>query len=234
MELFTNNIFFGIFISLFAFEIGSYIYRKTNTPLLNPILISLILIISFLEFFHISFYTYNIGAKYITMFLGPATVILAVPLYKQIDLLRKHASIIVIGITIGSIVGIISVIVLCKIFGLSDLLIKSLIPKSVTTPIGIEVSKQLGGVVPLTTVAIVITGIFGAVAGPSICKWLKIDNKIAIGLAMGTSSHALGTYKALELGETEGATSSLAIGIAGIVTVFIAAPIYYLMIYLIG
>ncbi len=222
MNILTDNIFFGIVISLLAFECGLYISKKTKFPLFNPLLISILMIITFLVIFNIDVEKYNNGAKFINMFLGPATVILAVPLYKQINLLKQNFIPIIIGILIGSLVGIISVILLCFIFGLENILTISLLSKSVTTPIGIEITNQLGGLVPVTVLAIVISGITGAVVGPSICKLFKIKNEIAVGIAIGTASHAVGTTKALELGETQGAMSSLSIGIAGLITVFLA------------
>lgn len=226
MSIITNNILFGIVLSLLAFEIGLYIYRKTKIPVFNPLLISICIVIIFLLAFNVDFETYNEGAKFINMFLGPSTVILAVPLYKQIELLKKHATSIIIGVLLGSLLGIFSVIGLSYIMGLDASLIKSLLPKSVTTPIGIELSNQLGGIVPITVLAIIISGITGAVLGPIICKLFKINDRVAIGVALGTAAHAVGTTKALELGETEGAMSGLSIGIAGIMTVFIA-PISY-------
>lgn len=222
MSILTDNIFFGIVISLLAFEGGLYISRKTKLPFFNPLLIAILSIIAFLLAFNIDFEKYNNGAQFINMFLGPATVILAVPLYKQINLLKQNFFPIIIGILIGSLVGIISVILLCFIFGLENVLTISLLPKSVTTPIGIEITNQLGGLVPVTVLSIVISGIIGAVIGPYICKLFKIKNEIAVGIAIGTASHALGTTKALELGETQGAMSSLSIGIAGLITVFLA------------
>lgn len=222
MDILTNNILFGIVLSLLAFELGLFIYRKTNMPIFNPLLISITIIIIFLLAFNIDFDSYNEGAKFINMFLGPCTVVLAVPLYKQIELLKKHSTSIIIGIVLGSIIGIFSVIAFSHLLGLELDVIKSLIPKSVTTPIGIELSSSLGGIVPITVLAIIISGITGAVLGPQICKVFKITNSIAIGVAIGTASHAVGTTTALELGETEGAMSSLSIGVAGILTVFIA------------
>jgi predicted murein hydrolase (TIGR00659 family) len=221
-----NNSLFGIMISLFAFEVSCYIYKKTKVPFFNPLLISIIIVIGVLVGLNLNFETYNKGGQFISIFLGPATVILAVPLYKQISLLKKHAGPILVGIFIGSSVGIISIILLSHAFELNEILIKSLTPKSVTTPIGMEISKQMQGIVPITVAAIVISGIIGSIVGNPICKVLKIKSKIALGVSLGTASHAVGTAKALELGETEGAMSSLAIGIAGLMTVFLAPFIY--------
>lgn len=222
MDILTNNIFFGIFLSLTAFELGLFIYRKTKLPIFNPLLIAIAFTIGFLLIFNIDFDTYNNGAQFINIFLGPATVVLAIPLYKQINLLKENFIPILTGILIGSFVGIISIILLCILFGLENILTISLLSKSVTTPIGIEITNQLGGLAPITVLSIVISGIMGAVIGPTVCKMFKIDNEIAVGISIGTASHAVGTTKALELGETQGAMSSLAIGIAGIMTVFLA------------
>ncbi|MDS0527167.1 LrgB family protein [Clostridium sp. SHJSY1] len=231
MGALTNNLLFGIILSLAAFEIGLYIYKKTNIPVFNPLLIAIGIVIAFLLAFKIDFDTYNSGAKFINMFLGPSTVILAVPLYKQMELLKKHAASIIIGILFGSIVGMLSVVVLSHYMGLNGALIKSLLPKSVTTPIGIELSNQMEGIVPITVLAIIISGIIGAVLGPTICKLFHIKDSVAIGVSIGTSSHAVGTSKALEIGEIEGAMSGLSIGIAGIITVFIAPIVYSISYY---
>lgn len=229
MDTILQNNLFGIIISLITFEIGLLIYKKTKFPLFNPLLIAIALVISILVVFDISVDTYNKGGEFINMFLGPATVVLAVPLYKQLELLKKYLFPILIGILIGSSIGISSVILLANIFGMEEILTLSLLSKSVTTPIGIEITNQLGGLTPVTVLAIVISGIFGAVIGPILCKIFKINNKVAIGISLGTASHAVGTTKALELGETEGAMSSLSIGIAGIMTVFLAPAFYTLL-----
>ena len=233
MEILTENILFGLIISLIAFEIGLLVYRKTKFPLFNPLLIAIALVISFLLIFDVDIDTYNKGGQFINMFLGPATVVLAVPLYKQLNMLKKHMMPILIGILFGSTVSVSSIILLASIFGMEKILTISLLPKSVTTPIGIEITTQLGGLVPVTVLAIVISGIIGAIIGPTICKVFKITDNVAIGIALGTASHAMGTSKALELGETEGAMGSLSIGIAGIITVFLAPIIYSLLSFLI-
>ena len=232
MSTITNNLLFGLILSLVSFEIGLYIYRKTKIPIFNPLLIAVGIVICVLTAFHIDVDTYNNGAKFINMFLGPATVVLAVPLYKQLDLLRKNSKAIIMGTLGGCSIGLLSIIVISHFIGLNSSIIKSLLPKSVTTPIGIELSNQLGGILPITVLAIIISGIIGAIIGPTICNVLKITNSVAIGVAIGTASHAIGTSKALEIGEIEGAMSSLSIGIAGIITVFIAPLSYNLSYFL--
>lgn len=226
LEILTNDILFGVVLSLAAFEIGIFINRKTRIAILNPLLIAIVIVICFLFALNIDFDTYNKGGQFINMFLGPSTVVLAVPLYKQLDLLKRHAKAILTGIFVGSLIGIFSIIGISYFVGLDAIIIKSLVPKSVTTPIGISISSQLGGLVPITVLAIIVTGIIGAVFGPTICKLFKIKDKVAVGVAIGTASHAVGTSKALQLGEIEGAMSSLSIGIAGIMTVIIAPLVY--------
>lgn len=213
---------FGITISLIAFEIGCLIYKKTKVAIFNPLFISIVLVIFFLTGFKIDLSDYNKGGQFISFFLAPATVILAVPLYKKIKLLKAYALPIVVGITTGTIVGITTIIILCHAFGLSKPLDVSMIPKSITVPIGVEVSKQLGGIPSVTVAAIILTGIIGAIIGPFVCKLFRIKDEVAVGVAIGTASHAVGTTKAIEMGETEGAMSSLSIGIAGIITVLLA------------
>lgn len=213
--------YFGIIVSIIAFEVGLFIYKKTKFPLFNPLLIAIGLVISFLYLTEIDLDTYNIGGSYISFFLWPATVALAIPLYKRWELLKKNIIPVLGGVIIGSFVAVFSVLYMSWIFGLDAKLTASLIPKSVTTPIGVELTKQLGGFPPVTVVSIVFSGIIGAILSPLICKIFRIKDKIAIGISIGTASHALGTTKALELGETEGAMSGLAIGLAGLITVLI-------------
>lgn len=211
----------SILISLVAYQIGVFIYRKTKITLLNPLLLGIIFVISILVIFDIPLNEYNKGTEIITFFLAPATVVLAVPLYNQIETLKKNIVPILFGITVGSTSAILSVIFLSKLVNLEKDVLISILPKSITTAIGIEITKALNADTALTIVAIVSTGIVGATIGPTICKWSKIDNSIAKGVAIGTASHAVGTSKAIEIGEVEGAMSGLAIGIAGIITVFL-------------
>lgn len=222
MSVITSNLLFGIILSLIGYEIGYIIFKKTKFPLFNPLLLAILFIIGILLLFDIDYADYEKGASLINAFLGPATVILAVPLYKQLSLLRKNWFAILIGILVGATVSILSVIGLSLLLGLDNAIIISLAPKSVTTPIGIELSAMLNGIVPVTVLTIVVTGITGATIGSSLCKVFRIKNDIAVGVALGTSSHAIGTSKAIELGETQGAMSSLSIGLAGIITVIIA------------
>jgi predicted murein hydrolase (TIGR00659 family) len=213
---------FGVLISLIAYEIGSFIKQKLKLSIFNPLLIATIIIIVFLSKFSIKYTDYNIGGQVISFFLAPATIALALPLYKKFALFRKNALPILLGIFCGATSGIVCIIILSKLFGLSDVLTKSLIPKSITTPIGMALSSQLGGIPSVTVFAIVITGILGSITGPFLSKLLKLEDKVAMGIAMGASCHAVGTAKAMEIGEIEGAMSSLTIAISGIITVLIA------------
>lgn len=230
-EIFSTAVF-GVLISLVAFEIGLLINKRTKISFFNPLLIAIVLVILVLEIFDISVADYNKGGQIISFLLAPATVALAVPLYKNFELLKKNAIAIITGIFAGCIVNITSIIILSKAFKIDTVLGLSLIPKSVTTPIGIEVSKQIGGVPEITVVAIILTGVTGVIIAPLVFKVLKIQDQVAIGIAIGTSSHALGTSKAIEMGEVEGAMSGLAIGVAGLITVIIAPIIIRLFQYL--
>lgn len=212
---------FGILLSVVCYEIGILIQRKTKNPILNPLLLAIIFVILVLTVFEIPKETYDLGGSYILFLLGPATVVMAVPLYRQVNLLKKDWLPILVGIFVGSATSVLSVIGLARLFGVNIEIAVSMLPKSVTTAIGMEVSKEIGGVVSLTVAVIVLTGILGAVMGPFILKILGIKDEVAQGVAMGTASHAVGTSKAMELGETQGAMSGLSIGIAGLATVLI-------------
>jgi len=221
IEIFDTPMF-GIIISIVAFEIGLIINRKTKLSILNPLIIAVGLIIAFLSIFDIDYEVYNKGGSMISFLLGPATVVLAVPLYKQIEKLKKEKAPILIGILVGSLTGILSIYFLSKLFGLDEILTLSLIPKSVTAAISMEVSKQINGIPALTVAATVVTGITGNVLWPYISKIFHINDDVATGISLGTGAHAVGTAKAMELGEVEGGMSSLAIGVAGLITVILA------------
>ncbi|MGL6099201.1 MAG: LrgB family protein [Fusobacteriaceae bacterium] len=231
MEI-LNNPLFGLVISFLAFEIGQYLFKKTKFSLFNPLLIGSALVLGFLYCFSIPLEYYSKGGDMIEFFLIPGTVLLAVPLYKQLNLLKKYYFPILVGGLVGAITTISSTIILAKILGLDRSLLISFIPKSITTPIGIEVSKNLGGLVPITIFSIVLTGICGNIFAPSICKVFKITHPVAKGVAIGISSHAGGTAKAIEMGEIEGAMSALSIVVAGVITLILTAvlkPFIYLI-----
>lgn len=227
-DLIVSNPLFGITLSVAVYTLCTLIYRKTKLTILSPLL-TILLICGVLLLFHIEYRDYNTGGQFITLMLSPATVVLAVPLYDQLHLIKKNAGVILISIAIGSITSMLSVFALCRAFGLDKAMMMSLVPKSVTTAIAIDVSGNMGGIRAVTIAAVVLSGVVGAIIGPGLCKVLHIKNRVAVGLAMGTSAHAVGTSKAMELGEDEGTMSGLAISVAGIITV-IAAPLLITMI----
>lgn len=219
---FLDTPIFGFTATFIAFQAGLYINKKFKKAIFNPLIIAITLLIVTLSVFNIDYDTYNKGGSIITFFLGPATVVLAVPLYRQIENLKKNSLPILVGIFVGTITSIVSVIILSRIFGLSQIAILSLIPKSATTAISQEVSNQIGGIPALTIAATAVTGLSGNIMGPSICKAFKITDDTAVGISLGTISHVVGTAKAIEMGETQGAMGSLAVGAAGLATVFLA------------
>ena len=218
-EMLINSAFFGVVITLVCYEIGAWVKRKTNFVLANPLLIAVLLIVAFLLVFQVDYEAYENGAKYIQYFLSPATVSLAIPLYRRLELLKKYPAAIFVGIGAGVFTAMVSIFLMSLAFGLTHTQYVTLLPKSITTAIALGMSEKQGGIIGLTVVSVSITGILGNVAAESICKLFRIQEPIAKGLAIGTSAHALGTAKAMELGEVEGAMSSLSIVVAGIMTV---------------
>lgn len=221
MKALLDTPLFGILLSVLAYEVGILIQRKFRKPYLNPLLLAILLVIGILLLFHLPKESYDKGGSFILFFLGPATVVLAIPLYRQMELLKKDLVPILTGILVGSTTSVLSVILLSKLFRVDLQVAVSMLPKSVTTAIGMEVSKQIGGIVSLSVAVIVLTGIMGAVLGPALLKLFGIKDPVAQGVAMGTASHAVGTSKAMELGETQGAMSGLSIGLAGLATVIL-------------
>ncbi|GAA0861899.1 LrgB family protein [Paraclostridium tenue] len=210
---------FGIVVTILFFSIGSYIQNKTKMAIFNPLLIAILGIIVFLKVCNIPYNSYKLGGDSINFFLGPVTIVLALPLYKQYDLLKKHFYEIIIGITTGVLVSFSSIVVLSKLIGSDKLIMDSLLGKSITTPMGISLTSTLGGIESVTIVAIILTGIIGGMIAIPLFKIINTKHPVSKGIALGTASHALGTTKALELGEIEGAMSGLAIGISGTITV---------------
>ena len=229
MEFIRNSTFFGAVLSLAAYEIGLLLKRKFKMAVFNPLLIAIICVIAVLSLFHIDYETYNEGGKYISYLLTPATVCLAVPLYEQIHLLKKNIRAVLAGILSGVIVGMGSILVMAKIFSLDHEEYVTLLPKSITTAIGMGVSEELGGIVTITVAVIIITGVLGNVIAEIVYRVARIEEPIARGLALGTSAHAIGTAKAMEMGPVEGAMSSLAIAVAGLLTVIGASVFAGLM-----
>ena len=217
-ELFASP-FFGISLSVIAFWVGVRIQKKTGLVLCNPLLIAIVLVSAVLLVCRIPYASYNQGGAIINMFLAPATACLAVSIYTQINLLRENWLPILAGCTAGSITSMGSIYLMCRLFRLDEAVSASLIPKSVTTPIAVSISENLGGIQAITVVAVILTGILGSILAPVLIKTFRVKDPVAAGLAIGACSHAVGTSRALELGETEGAMSGLSIGICGILTV---------------
>lgn len=224
-ELLTNSVFFGVMVSILTYELGMFLKRKLKLAIFNPLLISSAAVIVCLLAFNIDYDSYNAGAKYISYLLTPATVCLAVPLYEQVELLKKNAKAIFAGILSGVLTSILCVLAGCVIFGLSHEQYVTLLPKSITTAIGMGVSEELGGIVTITVAVIIITGVFGNMMAEFVCKVFRIQEPVAKGIAIGSAAHAVGTAKAMEMGDIEGAMSSLSIAVAGLMTV-VAAPLF--------
>ena len=213
------SLYSGMFISVSAYLIGIWLKKKLGWAVLNPLLTAIILVIAFLKITGISYSDYNEGASHISYFLTPATVCLAIPLYRQLELLKKNFAAVMIGITSGVAGSMVSVFLMSLVFKLEHVHYVSLLPKSITTAIGMGVSEEAGGIVTITIVSIIVTGILGNMAAEFWFKIIGVKHPIARGLALGTAAHAIGTAKALELGEVEGAMSSLSIAVAGLMTV---------------
>lgn len=229
MNEITMNPMFGILLSLITFEVGLWIQKKSKLVFLNPLLLAIGMIIIILIVGKIPLEHYQKGGDMIQIFLGPSTVVLALPLYQQLDSLKKYAKEILIGICVGILSGFIATTLCCVIFGFDQVLSASLMPKSITTPIGIVVSEQLGGIPAISVLTILVTGVCGAVLSEIVFRIFHIQHPVAKGIALGTSAHAIGTTKALSLGTLEGAMSSLAIGVAGLITVFIAPSVWQIV-----
>ena len=217
-----NSVFFGVFISIITYEIGVLIKKKLKLAIFNPLLISIALIIVFLLAFHIKYNVYESGAQYLSYFLTPATVALAVPLYKQIEPLKKNWKAVVAGILSGALTSALCVLAVALIFQLDHKQYVTLLPKSITTAIGMGLSEELGGIVTITVAVIVVTGVIGNMFAESICKLFHITDPVAKGIGIGSASHAMGTAKAMEMGEIEGAMSSLSIAVSGLLTVVVS------------
>ena len=219
MSFFENSVFFGVVISLLAYGAGSLLQNRFKLALFNPLLISVAATIAVLAAAGIDYDVYYSGAQYLSYLLTPATVCLAVPLYEKLEVLKKNWRAILIGIVSGVLTTLLCILAMSLMFGLSHEEYVTLLPKSITTAIGMGVSEELGGYVTLTVAVIIITGVLGNIFAPLICRVFRIREPIAKGIAIGTSSHAVGTAKAMEMGEVEGAMSSLSLAISGLLTV---------------
>ena len=217
-QMIINSTTIGVVISVMGYELGLLLKRKFKSAIFNPLLISIIFVICCLLLFRVDYDNYNKSAQYLSYLLTPATVCLAIPLYQQIKLLKENVVAIFAGIISGVLTSLVCIFVFALIFNFGHEEYVTLLPKSITTAIGMGISEELGGYVTITVAVIIITGVLGNICGDAVYKIFKITNPVAKGIALGTSSHAIGTAKAMEMGEIEGAMSSLSIVIAGICT----------------
>ena len=222
-DLLSQSVYAGVTISLLAYLLGSVLKKKFKLGFLNPLLISIAFTILVLVCAGVDYDVYNEGAKYLSWFLTPATVCLAIPLYEQLKLLKRNIKAISAGIFAGVMASLCTIFLLSRLMGLTHEEYVTLLPKSITTAIGMGVSEELGGYVTITVAVIVVTGVLGNILGELVCKIFRIKEPVSKGLAFGCSSHAIGTAKAMEIGEIEGAMSSLAIAVTGILTVIFAS-----------
>ena len=222
-HFFEESMFAGVALSLLAYALGVVLKKKFKLGIFNPLLISIAVTILVIVFGKVDYEVYHEGAKYLSYLLTPATVCLAIPLYEQWELLKKNVKAVIAGLVTGTITSLTTVFVLALICRLSHEEYVTLLPKSITTAIGMGVSEELGGYVAITVAVIIVTGVLGNMLGETICKVFRITEPISKGLAMGASSHAIGTAKAMEMGEIEGAMSSLAIAVSGILTVLLSS-----------
>lgn len=228
-RLFSESATAGVVLSLIAYGAGIQLKKKTGSDAANPLLISIVLCVGFLAVFHIDYESYRKSAQYLSYLLTPATVALAIPLYKQLYLLKANGKAVIIGMVSGVLASLVSVLALSVLFGLTHEYYVTLLPKSITTAIGMGVSEELGGNPTITVAVIIITGVIGNMTAVMMSRLLRIKSPVARGLMIGTASHAIGTAKAMEIGEIEGAMSSLAIVVCGLITVVAAS--FFAMLY---
>ncbi len=219
-DFFSEAVFLGVFITLGAYFLGIYIKQKWKLAIFNPLLMAIVFTMIFLLVSQMPYDVYYEGAKYISYLLTPATVSLAIPLYEQFEPLKKNVRAILVGIVTGVLTSMVSVLLLAVIFHFDHQEYVTFLPKSITTAIGMGVSEELGGYVAITVAVIIITGIIGNMIAESVCRMFHITEPVAKGIAIGSASHAVGTTKAMEMGEVEGAMSSLSIVLSGLLTVF--------------
>ena len=225
----NNSVYFGVAISLVGYVIGVQLKKKFKLAVLIPLMISIIFVVGVVLLFKLDYPSYKKQAEILNYLLTPATIALAIPLYQQLSLLRKNLLAVICGIISGVFASMSSVLAMSVLFSLSHEDFVTLLPKSITTAIGMGVSEELGGIQTITVAVIIVTGVLGNVIGEGVCKLFRITEPISRGLALGTAAHAIGTAKALEMGEIEGAMSSLSIAVAGLLTVVFAS--FYAMVY---
>lgn len=220
-EILENSIYFGFFVTIGAYLAGLFIKKKLKLAIFNPLMLAIFLVMGILAATGVDYEAYEKGGQFVSGLLTPATVCLAIPLYKQLALLKRNKAAVVCGIAAGVVANAATILVLCLLFKLEHVHYVTLLPKSITTAIGMGVSEEAGGIVTLTVVSIIITGVSGVILAEKLFQFLHLEEPVAKGLALGNAAHAIGTSKALELGEIEGAMSSLAIAVAGLMTVVV-------------
>jgi len=221
-EFWQTSLFWGCALALASYLLGDFLKKKTKQAWLNPLLFAIVLCIFFLAIFHVDYEDFAASCKPLSYLLTPATVCLAIPLYRQIELLRRSPRAILAGIVTGVLVNFVGVALLALIFRLDRAQFMTLLPKSITTAIGMGLSEELGGIASLTVALIILTGLTGNLSAGLVCKVFRVKEPAAKGVAIGTASHAIGTSRAMEMGEVEGAVSSLSLAITGLLTVFAA------------
>lgn len=228
LDFVNSSAVWGVLLTLAAFVLGTVINHRTGKAFFNPLLLGSIFVILFLSVLHIPYAEYKTSAAPVNYLLLPATVSLAIPLYEKLELLKKNAIAILAGIAAGTLVSLGCAWVLAVVLKMERTQYITLLPKSVTTAISMDVSAELGGIAALTGAIVILTGIAGNLLAESVCKWFHITDPIAKGIGIGTSSHAIGTSKALEMGEVEGAMSGLAISVAGVLTA-VLCPVFAML-----
>ena len=217
-EFLSQNSYFFILLTLTAFSIGSFIQKKGKIAILNPLLIGAVLVILVLKLLDIPNASYQAGCQVLSFLLTPATICLAISFYEQFQSLKKHMTAMILGLVMGSICCMGSIYLMCRLFSLDRVLTLSLLPKSITTAIGVPVSQEIGGIAAVTSAVIALTGILTNMVGPFLCRLLKITDPIAQGVSFGTAGHVIGTSKAAELSQLAGAVSSFSLTVTGILT----------------
>ena len=219
-EIIVNSVYFGVLISISGYGLGLIAKKKWNIAIVNPVLIGIVVVIVVLLTFKVDYKSYYEGAKYLSYLLTPTTICLAIPLYEQMEMLKKNWKAILLGITAGTLASMAGVLLLAVVFKFNHQEYVTMLPKSVTAAISIGISEELGGIPTITVPCTILTGILGNISAQWACKLFRIKSPIARGVAIGTASHAIGTAKAIEMGEVEGAMSGLSIAVAGVLTVF--------------
>lgn len=222
MEAIFNTPYFGLVLCIGTYLIGLWVQKKTKWLLANPLMIAVLLSIGVILLLDIPYEWFNKGGSILQMMLGPVTALLALGIYNQRAVLKEYFIPVLAGCLAGSVTSIVSVLALCRVFGVDKAVTAALMPKSCTTPIAVSIAESHGGLAAIAAFAVVITGVIGALCAPLFSKWFGIKDPVAQGLATGASSHALGTTRAREMGEVQGAVSSIAIGVCGLISVVLS------------